>query len=193
MAQAALALTLVLLGGPSEAAQTGDGHTPENLIIDVQRDPAGGARVRGGVDIPASPTVVWHVMLDCDEAVRYVPKLRSCRVLQTGQGWDIREHVFDYGVLGRIRHVFRSDYTEQSRIRTTRVEGDLKASAGEWRLEPIQDGQATRVRYTARSQPRTPVPGPIARQAIRRDAPASLKGLRQAAARRASQTGPSPR
>ena len=102
-----------------------------------------------------------------------MPKLVSCRVLQRGPGdaWDVREHVFNYGVLGRIRHVFRSDYTPQERIRTARVDGDLRASQGDWRLEPLDGGAATRVRYVSQSVPKTPVPGPIARQAIRRDAP----------------------
>jgi hypothetical protein len=128
-------------------------------------------------------------MLDCGEALRYVPKLKGCRVLETGSGYDVREHVFDYGVLGRIRHVFRSDYTTERRIKVTRVGGDLKASEGEWRLEPLDGGQATRIRYSSRSQPKTPVPGPVARQAIRRDAPASLRGLRNAAVRRAGAAG----
>lgn len=179
----ALVLAALLLAGGAQA------QTPENLVLQVDPDPAGGARVQGGIDIPASRAVVWSVMLDCGEAIRYVPKLKACRVLETGAGgaWDVREHVFDYGVLGRIRHVFRSDYTEGSRIRIRRVEGDLKASQGEWRLEPLEGGAATRVRYQSRSQPKTPVPGPIARQAIRRDAPASLRGLRNAAVRRAGQ------
>ena len=182
--------TVLALAALSTLSVTGvaTAATPENILVQVEPDPAGGARVRGGIDIPAAPAVVWDVMLDCAEAVRYVPKLKSCRVLRSDPGgaWDVREHVFDYGVLGRIRHVFRSDYTGRTAIRTSRVEGDLKASQGEWRLEPIEGGAATRVRYQSRSQPKTPVPGPIARQAIRRDAPASLRGLRAAAARRAS-------
>jgi hypothetical protein len=177
------AAALVALAAPAA------GQTPENLQLQVDPDPAGGARVQGGIDIPASPEVVWKTMLDCQEALRYVPKLKGCRVLESGSGYDIREHLFDYGVLGRIRHVFRSDYTEGTRIRTSRVEGDLKASQGEWRLEPLDGGKATRVRYSARSQPKTPVPGPLARQAIRRDAPASLRGLRNAAVRRAGAAG----
>lgn len=179
-------LTALVLSLAASAVQA---QTPENIVLQVEPDPAGGARVQGGIDIPAPPSVVWDVMLDCNEALRYVPKLKGCRVLQTGSGWDVREHVFDYGMLGRIRHVFRSDYTGRSRIRTSRVEGDLKASQGEWRLEPLDGGKATRVRYGSRSQPKTPVPGPVARQAIRRDAPASLRGLRNAAARRAGQAG----
>ncbi len=182
---AAAVAALLLIAGPVRA------QVPENLVLQVDPDPAGGARVQGGIDIPAPPSVVWKVMHDCGEALRYVPKLKACRVVQTGPGgaWDVREHVFDYGVLGRIRHVFRSDYTGETRIRTSRVGGDLKASQGEWRLEPLDGGKATRVRYQSRSQPKTPVPGPIARQAIRRDAPASLRGLRNAAVRRAGQAG----
>lgn len=180
-----VALSALLLAGAAQA------QTAENLVLQVEPDPAGGARVQGGIDIPAAPSVVWAVMRDCSESLRYVPKLKSCRVLQTGPAgaWDVREYVFDYGVLGRIRHVFRSDYAGETRIRTSRVEGDLKASQGEWRLEPLEGGSATRVRYQARSQPKTPIPGPIARQAVRRDAPASLRGLRAAAMRRARQAG----
>jgi len=45
------------------------------------------------------------------------------------------------------------------------------------------------VRYESRSVPKTPVPGPLARQAIRRDAPASLRGLRQHAIAAAAAAG----
>lgn len=178
-----LVATAALLASPARA------QTQENLVLQVTPDSAGGAQVRGGIDIPAPPAAVWKVMLDCNQAVQYVPKLKSCRVLQTGPGgaWDVREHRFNYGVLGEIRHVFRSDYVTGRRVRTQRVDGDLKFSQGEWRLDPLEGGAATRVRYESRSASKTPVPGPLARQAIRRDAPASLRGLRRhsiAAARR---------
>lgn len=171
----ALLSALLALSGTAHA------QVAENLRVQVDPDPAGGARTRGGIDIPAPPAVVWAVMRDCDEAVRYVPKLRSCRVLRSDPAgaWDVREHRFDYGPLGKIRHVFRSDYGPGQRIRVTRVEGDLKASEGQWRLDSLEGGAATRVSYESRSVPKTPVPGPIARQAIRRDAPASLRGLRR--------------
>ncbi|MDP8916690.1 MAG: SRPBCC family protein [Pseudomonadota bacterium] len=168
-----------LLAGGAQADSRA--ASPENLLLQVTPDGAGGAQVRGGIDIPAPPSAVWKVMLDCNEAVRYVPKLKSCRVLKADPGgaWDVREHRFDYGVLGEIRHVFRSDYVSGARVRTQRVDGDLKFSQGEWRLEPLAGGAATRVRYQSRSASKTPLPGPLVRQAIRRDAPASLRGLRR--------------
>jgi hypothetical protein len=183
----------VLLGAATIVIATPAGaQAPENLVLQVEPAPAGGgARVRGGIDIPAPPAVVWKVMLDCNQALRYVPKLKSCRVLQSDPGgaWDVREHRFDYGVFGQIRHVFRSDYLPNRRVRTHRVDGDLKSSVGEWRLEPLNGGAATQVRYESRSVPKTPVPGPLARQAIRRDAPASLRGLRQHAIAAAAAAG----
>lgn len=175
-----LAAAAALLADAAKA-ESPENPPPENLLLQVTPDGAGGARVRGGIDIPAPPSAVWRVMLDCNEAVLYVPKLKSCRVLRSDPGgaWDVREHRFDYGVLGEIRHVFRSDYASGSRVRTQRVDGDLKFSQGEWRLEPLEGGAATRVRYEARSASKTPLPGALVRRAIRRDAPASLRGLRR--------------
>lgn len=67
------------------------------------------------------------------------------------------------------------------RITTGRVGGDLKIAEGEWRLEPIQRGKATRVSYVSRLALKAPAPSGMIRGAMRDDAPAVLRALRREA------------
>lgn len=159
-------------------------QTPENLWVRAEPDPGGRAagQVRAGIDIPAPPAVVWRVMLDCPRAPRFVPKLKSCAVVEgsAAAGADVREHKLA-GPLGTVRNVFRSTYVPERRITSARVGGDLKLSEGEWRLEPIANGTATRVSYVSRLALNAPVPSGMIRRAMQRDAPAVLRALRREA------------
>jgi hypothetical protein len=111
--------------------------SPPSVQVDYDEDTSS-ARVTASIDIPAAPKVVYAVMVDCARALRVVTGLESCRVIeQSADGtWDIREHIVSIGLLlPRIRNVFRSDYERDSRIRFRRLDGDLKVSEGEWRLQ----------------------------------------------------------
>ena len=140
------------------------------------------ARVTAAIDIPAPPQTVYAVMVDCSRALRIVTGLESCRVIERSADgtWDVREHVISVNVLlPRIRNVFRSDYDQNRRIRFRRVDGDLKVSDGEWQLQPLAGGTATRVTYRAQVALSVPVPGLLVREAIRYDIPSMLVALRR--------------
>jgi ribosome-associated toxin RatA of RatAB toxin-antitoxin module len=173
-----LAVSLAAFGSATQ------GETPENLWVKAEPDPAGGAagRVQAGVDIPAPPAVVWRVMLDCERAPRFVPKLKSCTVLEgdAARGGDVREHRLA-GPLGTVRNVFRSTYVRERSITTVRVGGDLKVAEGVWRLQPLDGGRATRVAYDSRMALNAPVPAAMVRSAMRRDTPEVLRALRREA------------
>ena len=174
----------VLLAVGSPALAQAPATAGENLWIKAEPDAGGGAagRVSAGIDIPAPPSVVWRVMLDCPRAPRFVPKLKSCRVVEgdAAAGSDVREHRLA-GPLGTVRNVFRSTYTPERRIVTARVAGDLRTAEGEWRLQPIDGGRGTRVSYDSRMALNAPLPGGMVRQAMRRDTPAVLRALRREA------------
>jgi len=164
---------------PADEEKLGAGE----VVAQVSPDPAGtAASVSAAIDIQASPEAVWSVMVDCARAPKFVPDLKSCRVLQSDpQGaWDVREHMIDWAwFLPTIRNVFRSEYERPHRLTFHRVDGDLKESDGEWRLEPRNNGSATRVFYTARLAPNGWIPTSWVEDNLRRDIPKVLTALRR--------------
>jgi len=164
--------------GPAAEARLGRGETLVDVRIDEAED---AAAVSAAIDIQATPEVVWGVMTDCERAPRFVPDLVSCRVLERDPAgkWDIREHMIDWAwFLPTIRNVFRSDYEPPHRLRFKRVDGDLKRSEGEWRLEPRNGGSATRVHYMALLAPSSLIPASFALSSMRSDVPKVLQALR---------------
>lgn len=153
-----------------------------DVAVEIKADEkADGARIRAAIDIAAPPRVVWRVMTDCERAPRFVPGLESCRILKRDADgrWDIREHRIAWTwFMPRVRNVFRSDYEAPARLRFRRVDGDLRLSQGEWRLEPSADGRATRVVYDAVVAPGVPLPEFLVIEALRRDIPIVLRKLR---------------
>lgn len=152
---------------------------------DASPHPGGGGLIRGAVEIPAPPAVVWRVLLDCETAAMMVANMTRCRVLDgaVARGWDVREHVTDGGLLlPKIRNVFRSEYEPHRRIRFQRVGGDLKVMRGEWRLEPTASG--TRVTYENHIAANLPLPVGLLEGPMERDTKKALTILREAVAGR---------
>ena len=150
--------------------------------IDVRPDADGhSGQVRAAIDIAASKETIWALMLDCDAALRMVPNLKSCRILEHDQQgrYDVREQVSRAAFLPSVRSVYRSDYDRPDRIRFHRTGGDMTVLEGEWRLTPRPDG--VRVTYEARASAPFSVPGWIARATLRHDVPAALVALRREA------------
>lgn len=165
--------------GPDEEARLARGETLVEVRVEDEED---AAAVSAVIDIPAPPETVWDIMTDCERAPRFVPDLVSCRVLEhdPNGAWDIREHMIDWAwFLPTIRNVFRSDYERPHRLRFKRVDGDLRRSEGEWRLEPLNGGTATRVHYMALLAPSSWIPVSFALSSIRTDVPKVLQALRR--------------
>ncbi len=166
------------LAAPGAASQD---RPPPSVNVEYD-DNTSIARVTASIDILASPSAVYAVMIDCYHALRIVRGLESCRVIdKSGDGkWDVREHIISTSVfLPRVRNVFRSDYEQNLRIRFHRIDGDLRVSEGEWRLQPLAGGMATRVTYHSRLAFFLPIPGFLIQQAIRQDIPDVLNALRR--------------
>ena len=165
--------------GSAEEARLAAG----DVLVDVHTDDAqDAAAVSAVADITAAPQAVWAVMTDCDRAPHFVPDLVSCRVLERDPSgaWDVREHIIDWTwLLPNIRNVFRSDYEPPHRLRFKRVDGDLRLSEGEWRLEPLNGGSATRVYYSALLSPNSWIPASLALSSVRNDVPKIMRALRR--------------
>jgi ribosome-associated toxin RatA of RatAB toxin-antitoxin module len=153
-----------------------------DALVSVEEDTGGAdGHIEAAIEIPASPHRVWQIMTDCARAPKFVAGLKSCRIVEQGPNgaWDIREHRSQWmSMMPETISVFRSDYGLDKEIRFQRVSGTLKFLKGSWRLEPLNDGTRTRLRYSVRIGVAAPVPGFMIRSALEADVPKLLKALR---------------
>ena len=109
-------------------------------IVNVDSDESlGAAHVRASIDIAAPPLIVWGVLTDCARAPHIIPNLESCQIVKHDPAghWDIREHIINWAALmPRMRTVVRTSYEVGRRMQYKRVDGDMRVSQGEWRLDP---------------------------------------------------------
>ena len=149
---------------------------------EVLPDRDGAGLIHAAIDIAAPPKTVWSIMTDCRLAAKLVSSVTSCKVLQSDPraGWDVREQVTRGGLFfPSLRNVFRSDYQPFSLIRFHRLAGDLKIEEGEWRLEALNGGAATRVIYVNRVAVNLFAPAFLVRAGIKHDTPQVLLNLRR--------------
>lgn len=178
----AIVAAQALVVGPDEAARLKAG---EALISVVAADGADGD-VKAVIDVPAPPSRVWDVLLECERAPQFMPNLKGCSVIQRGplgrDGqtlWDEREHRISWlSIMPDLKTRFRSDYTFQKEIRFRKTTGDLDALDGAWSLEAIEGGRATRLRYSARIGFSALVPGFMIRSSLESDFPGFLQALK---------------
>ena len=150
------------------------------VYADSEGDATGGS-VRAAVRIDAPAEHVFRTMTDCSRALRYVPHLERCKVLETAPdgSWQIIEHEIDFGwFVRRMRYVFRAVYTPFEQIRFTHIRGDFRVNEGIWELRPTRDGAGTLVMYRAHAVPRFYVPRWLMRATMKRDLPALMTALR---------------
>ena len=163
---------------PAELARLGDGAVLVDGELGTDR-PSGD--VRAAVQVHASPERVFRTLTDCDEALRFVPHLEHCAVLDAAadNSWQVVEQQIDYGwYMPRAYYVFRADYERFARIRFSNVRGDFRENRGTWEFRPTPDGKATVVTYRVRLVPRFYVPRWVMRMTLKRDVPELMKGLR---------------
>src|SRR5215472_4223443 len=139
-------------------------------------------QVRAAVLIKADPEAVWRVMTDCAQALKFVPGLRKCRVLQAapdGTWADIEQEVRYSWLLPVIHYVFRAQYDRPHRIDFHRISGDLKEQQGTWLLTAEPAIGATLVEYEVYVEPGFWIPHFLVTRSLRKDLPAVLAGLRE--------------
>jgi hypothetical protein len=157
--RAALALVAVLLATPANAQNYG--ATP---TVSAQRAGDGG-RASASMDVRAPPSAVWAILSDCGQARRFMRDLVSCRVLDRGEGWDIREHRVRGFPLGPImRNVSRITLEPNRRLAFRRVEGDWTRSEGEFGRRMAVNPDRRRARHARRVSDRRRVPRPDPRR-----------------------------
>jgi uncharacterized protein YndB with AHSA1/START domain len=143
-----------------------------------------GGRASASMDVRAPPSAVWAILSDCGQARRFMRDLVSCRVLDRGEGWDIREHRVRAFPLGPImRNVSRITLEPNRRLAFRRLEGDWTRSEGEWRLTTIDDGRGTHVEYQIDAAFRGPIPAGISQSRLVSSVRNTLADLRREAER----------
>lgn len=175
-----LVLFALLLATPASAQ-----NYEADPVVSAQRV-GDGARATASMDVDAPPAAVWAILNDCDNARRYMRELISCRVIERGAGWDIREHrVRGWALKPVLRNVARITLEPNRRMTFHRVSGDWTRSDGEWRLTPLDGGRGTRVEYALDAAIRTPLPAGWAHSIFMNRMRSSLLALRREAERNA--------
>jgi uncharacterized protein YndB with AHSA1/START domain len=141
-----------------------------------------GGEAQASMDVQAPPAVVWSVLSDCGQARRFMRDLISCRVLDHGQGWDVREHRVHGWILKPVmRNVSRITLEPNHRLAFHRIEGDWTRSEGEWVLTPIDNGRGTHVEYRINAAIAVPIPAALTQARLVARVRSTLADLRRVA------------
>lgn len=146
-------------------------------LAQTEQQPRGS--VEAVVWIDASAESIWRIMTDCEAAPTFVPGLKACRVLESGDNWEVIRHDVKWmWLFPRVAYEFRADYLVNRQITFKRIRGDLREMTGMWRLTPMDDGTHTIVHYSVYLDPGFFVPGWIVRRSLKKNLPAVLGALR---------------
>jgi uncharacterized protein YndB with AHSA1/START domain len=168
-----------LLLAPSAAAQSYEAAP----VVNARRDGAGG-EAEASMDVSAPPSAVWSILSDCGQAQRFMRNLLSCRVLESGNGWDVREHRSRGWLLHPVmRNVSRITLEPNRRLSFRLIEGDWTRADGEWILTPIDGGRGTHVTYRINAAVAGGVPAGISRSLLVNNVRSTLAELRREAER----------
>jgi hypothetical protein len=139
-------------------------------------------RATATIRIHAPRETVWPLITTCAEALKTVPGLVACKVLEAAPNgtWQRLRHVVDYSwFTPRLTYEIRATYDKPSRVSIERVTGDLKTLRVEWTLQG--DGDDTIARYSVELAPGFWVPHWLVRGALKRDLPKMLRAVRSEA------------
>jgi ribosome-associated toxin RatA of RatAB toxin-antitoxin module len=176
-----LALCLLLVNVPSFAAtlaQEAEQHGDIEVAVTLDSAEQTG-RASATVRIRARPEVVWSLITNCTEALKLVPGLVGCDVLETApdSSWQRIRQVVDYSWYVRkltYEVIMRPD--KPANVSIERVSGDLRSLKASWSLK--SDGDYTVAHYAIDLAPGFWVPQWLVRVALRRDLPKMLRALR---------------
>ncbi len=163
-----------------------------DILVSVTGQHKPGGRVEAAVDVPVGAVSLWNLMLDCAGAPKFVPKMKQCRVLESAPdaSTDLREQRLQFlPGFADLTLRFRSHYAPPHEIRFVKEGGDLAVMEGVWRIEPLGPASA-RLHYQADMATKTPFPGALVRDGMRRDTLAILAAVRQEAIRRTGALSP---
>lgn len=150
-------------------------------IFNIESLQGGGYRAQASIQIRADKEQVWQVLTDCAEALKYVPGMRKCELIERTESYDIASHRIRRGwLLPGLEYRFRSDYMPYQRIQVKLLSGDLRLLQGEWRFTPCGEA-CTVLSYDFSVEARWYVPARAERRALTEDVPEMLHRLKDQA------------
>ena len=174
----AILLFAAFAAGAADLAQESSQHGDIDVAVALDAGEQSGS-ASATVKIHAQREVVWSLITSCAEALRLVPGLIACEVLETApdRSWQRIRHVLDYSwYVPKLTYEFRASYDPPSRVSIERLSGDVRVLRGSWVLQ--SDGDDTIAHYKVALVPGFWVPHWIVRAALRRDLPKMLRALR---------------
>ena len=129
------------------------------------------------LDVPVEK--VWALILDCPNASKFIPNLKSCVILERHEGWDlIEQRVRLSWLLPEIICRFRADYTALRQIHFKSISGNLKELEGRWVFERAGGGEKTILLYSVYVNPGFYIPQWMVRLVLQADLPGLLISIR---------------
>jgi hypothetical protein len=175
-----LLLSAAAVASPASVDIAKDAEQHGDIEVGAALDSAAqSGSVSAIVRIHARREVVWSLVTSCEVALKTVPGLEACEVLDTApdRSWQLIKHVIDYSwYVPKLTYEMRASYEYPSRVSIERVAGDLRVLKGSWYLE--SDGDFTVAHYSLDLAPGFWVPRWLVRAALRRDLPKMLRALR---------------
>src|ERR1700730_2432678 len=136
-------------------------------------------RANATVRIHAGREVVWSLITSCPEALKLVPGLVDCEILETApdRAWQRIRHVMDYSwFLPKLTYEVLATYDKPEKVSIERVSSDQSTLKVSWNLK--SDGDYTIAQYSIDLAPGFWVPRWLVRGALKRDLPKMLRALR---------------
>jgi len=169
-------LTAAALGANPAQGAGQQGDIEVGVVLDTAEQTG---RASATVRIHARREVVWSLITSCAEALKMVPGLVDCEVLETAsdRSWQRIRHVLDYSwFVRKLTYEILATYDKPSSVSIERVSGDLSILKVSWNL--TSDGDYTTAQYKIDLTPGFWVPHWLVRGALKRDLPKMLRALR---------------
>lgn len=187
---AALIVPIVLILGIGAALAQSVRPVPLEPSIQVERT-EGSMRVSASLRVEVHHHVAWEVLTDYDNLARYVPDMKSSRIVSApGEPLVLRQT----GVSGfllfnvPIEVVARLEEVALESIRFYTIGGNLKQMSGEWRV--VQEGESTLLAYQASIATGFWVPPLIGTSVMAEDVRKKISGVAQEMRLRAARQSP---
>jgi hypothetical protein len=169
-----------MLAQAVRAADVAPSAPQDDLAVSVSLDAAGqSGSADAEVRMHAHRDVVWDLITSCPEAMKMIPGLTACSVIDTApdQSWQLIRHVMNYSwYLPTVTYEMRASYQKPAHLAIERVSGDLRVLRGSWDLKA--DGDYTIAHYKVDLAPGFWVPRWVVQAALKRDLPKMLRSLR---------------
>lgn len=138
------------------------------VIRDARADEAGGAAVAMAI-YHIEPSRLWRLIGDCEANRRFVRGLLACEVSKESATSAVtRQRLKPYALFPALEYRFETLREPYRWIRIRLLDGDLRALAGSWRLDPL-GGTELLVTHEIRVQPAYPAPRWLARRTVKKD------------------------